>query len=186
MNQLMEQIKESLKSSRFEHTMGVMYTAASLAMCYGENINQAMKAGLLHDCAKGMSGEQLITYCQQNLIFMSAAEKENPELLHAKVGTYLAQHKYGVTDEYILNAITYHTTGRPNMTMLDKIIYVADYIEPHRNKAPNLDVFRQLAYKDLDACLCEILNATLTYLKSENKIIDSKTEETYNFYNKKG
>ena len=186
MIELMRQIQNTLKSSRYEHTIGVMYTAASLAMCYGEDINQAMLAGLLHDCAKGLSGEQLIEFCQQNCISISDAEYNNPELLHAKAGAYLAQYKYGITDENVLNAITYHTTGRPNMTMLEKMIYIADYIEPHRNKAPNLKTLRQLAFCDLEACLKDILEATLTYLQNEAKIIDSTTEDTYNYYNLKG
>lgn len=186
MIELMKQIKDTLKSSRYEHTIGVMYTAAALAMCHGEDINKAMTAGLLHDCAKGLSGEELIVFCQQNKIPVSDAEHNNPELLHAKAGAHLAQLKYGVTDEYVLDAITYHTTGRPNMTLLDKIIYIADYIEPHRNKAPNLESLRELAFKNINMCLSEILKSTLNYLKSENKIIDSKTEETYDYYNKKG
>lgn len=186
MKKLIKQIQDTLKESRFEHTLGVMYTAASLAMRYEENIEKAMMAGLLHDCAKGMTGSDLIAFCEEKELPISEAEYTNPELLHAKAGAYLAQHKYGIEDESILNAITNHTTGQPNMSLLEKIIYIADYIEPHRNQAPNLDTLRCLAFENIDVCLRKILEATLTYLRNENKTIDSKTEETYKYYNKKG
>ena len=137
-----------------------MYTAAALAMCYEENIEKALVAGLLHDCAKSFS----------------------TNLLHAKLGAQMAGEEYGVSDSYITDAICYHTTGRPNMTLLDKIIYVADYIEPNRDKASNLVKLRHLAFVDLDECLYQILEDTLTYLKAKNSVIDPITEETYLYY----
>ena len=107
---------------------------------------------------------------------------QNPVLLHAKVGAFYAKEKYGVEDVDILSAITYHTTGRPNMSLLEKIIYVADYIEPHRKKLPRLDEIRKIAFIDLDRAIYMILENSLSYLESGNEKIDSKTEETYRFY----
>ena len=108
-----------------------------------------------------------------------------------KLGKYIERierrnvnSEYGIEDEDILNAIRWHTTGRPEMTKLDKIIYIADYIEPNRNHAPNLDELRRLAMVDLDECLYAILKATLAYLETKSDIIDPMTEQTYLYYKK--
>ena len=154
------ELKKNLDKDRYEHTIGVMYTAAALAMRYKENVEKALVAGLLHDCAKSQS----------------------TNLLHAKVGAQIAEEQYGVSDPYITDAIRYHTTGRPNMTLLDKIIYIADYIEPNREKAPNLEIARHLAFQDLDECLLIILENTLQYLNTTKKEIDATTEAAYLFY----
>ena len=103
-------------------------------------------------------------------------------LLHAKVGAYLAQSRYGVTVPDILNAIKYHTTGRPKMSKLEKILYIADYIEPGRKHVADLEQIRQVAYQDLDATMARILENTLAYLKTTDGQIDTMTEETYQYY----
>ena len=95
----------------------------------------------------------------------------------------MAMEEFDIEDTYITDAICYHTTGRPNMTLLDKIIYVADYIEPNRDKAPNLANLRKLAFEDLDACVKMILGDTLEYLKQQGKDIDDMTEQAYRYYN---
>ena len=181
-----EKIKSKIKRRqdgyRFEHTVGVMYTAASLAMKYGADMDKAFLAGLLHDCAKHYTGEKKLELCKKYNIPISDAENENPGLLHAKLGAFLAEHKYDVQDQEILDSITWHTTGRPDMTLMDKIIYIADYIEPNRNQAPNLPYFRQLAFEDIDECLYQILEASLAYLKTRNEVIDPMTEQTYIYY----
>ena len=100
---------------RFEHTLGVEYTAAALAMRYGSNMENARTAGLLHDCAKCLSDEKRLSICKKNHIKVTEVERKNPFLLHAKVGAYLAREKYGIKDPDILNAIQNHTTGRTNM-----------------------------------------------------------------------
>lgn len=114
--------------------MGVMYTAASLAMCYGADIQKALTAGLLHDCGKYCPAEEQIRLCGRYGIDLTRSELEMPALIHARLGAYLAEHEYGIKDREILDAVTYHTTGRPGMSMLEKIIYIADYIEPNRRK----------------------------------------------------
>ena len=108
-------MEKELDPKRYEHTLGVAYTAASLAMCYGANLNSALIAGMLHDCAKCLSNEKKISICKKHNLPINPAEEKNPFLLHAKVGSYLASKKYGVTDPDILNAILNHTTGRPDM-----------------------------------------------------------------------
>ena len=174
--------KNKLSEKRYEHTLGVEYTAAALAMRYGASITNARIAGLLHDCAKYFPGEKLLQKCKKYQLPINEYEKNYPELLHAKVGAYLAANKYGVKEEEILSAITWHTTGRPGMTLLDKIIYVADYMEPNRDKAPNLPEIRSMAFCDLDQCLITILSHTLTYLKEKGSIIDPMTFATYEYY----
>lgn len=182
LTELREKVKGHQSDKRFEHTVGVMYTAASLAMRYGADMQKALLAGLLHDCAKSYPSDVMLGYCEQYGISISDTERENPGLLHAKLGAYLAKTEYGVDDKEISDAICYHTTGRPNMTLLDKIIYIADYMEPNRNQASNLDVIRELAFEDLDKCLLQILEATLCYLQDGNKAIDLLTEEAYRYY----
>ena len=176
------QLKEELDEKRYEHTIGVMYTAASLAMRYGVMMHQAILAGLLHDCAKAIPNDEKLRLCEENDILISSVERENPFLLHAKLGALLAKTEYDVTDPLILHAIKVHTTGEPDMNILDKIIYIADYIEPNRNKAANLDRVRELAFHDLDVCMAEILHDTLVYLKKRGGNIDPTTQMTYEFY----
>ena len=106
-------------------------------------------------------------------------------LLHAKVGAVYAKDKYGVEDEDILNAITYHTTGRPAMSLLEKIVFIADYIEPYRDPLLNLDEIRKIAYENLDQAIVMISENTLDYLKDIGVAIDTMTNETYEYYKSK-
>ena len=135
---LKKELKKEMDDSRFEHTLGVMYTCAALAMRYEYDLEKAMLAGLLHDCAKCMPNAKKLKMAEKHRLEISDLERKNPFMLHAKLGAFLAKKKYDVEDEEILDAIRWHTTGRPEMTLLDKIVYVADYIEPKRDKAPNL------------------------------------------------
>ncbi|MGL5259275.1 MAG: bis(5'-nucleosyl)-tetraphosphatase (symmetrical) YqeK [Lachnospiraceae bacterium] len=175
-------LSKELDKKRYEHTLGVAYTASCLAMCYGENIQDAKIAGLLHDCAKCMDDKKKKNICLKHGIPINEAETENPFLLHAKVGSFLAMHKYHIKEQHIIDAILNHTTGRPNMTMLDKIIYVADYIEPSRTHAQNLPEIRALAFHNLDEALFLILEDTLSYLNLYQNHIDPMTKNTYEFY----
>lgn len=177
-------LKEDLTTSRYNHSIGVAYTAISLSMRYNYNYKKAEVAGLLHDCGKCINNKDKITICKENNIEIREIEMANPELLHAKLGSYLAQKKYGIKHISIINAIKYHTTGKPEMTLLDKIIFVADYIEPGRNKAENLKKIRTLAYLDIDMCVYTILEDTIRYIKSNNKLMDSITEDAHKYYSK--
>ncbi len=162
LEELKEKVRQSQKESRFAHTLGVVETAIQLAKFYQEDVRKAEIAALLHDCAK----------------------EAYPGLQHAEKGAELAKTEYGIDDIDILNAIRWHTTGRPGMSKLEKIIYIADYIEPNRNLAPNLDEIRHLATLSLDECLYAILKATLAYLKTKKDVIDPMTEQTYLYYKK--
>lgn len=182
LKKIRKSMEKALDSKRYEHTVGVEYTAAALAMRYGVSVMDARLAGLLHDCAKCLSDDKRLTICEKHNISVSEYERKNPSLLHAKVGSFLAEEEYGVTDSDVLNAILNHTTGRPAMSLFEKIIFIADYIEPGRDKATNLDEIRQLAFVDLDAALLRILEDTLKYLEGSAEEVDPMTRKTYEYY----
>ncbi len=182
MRKLRKKIEKVQDAKRFEHTLGVEYTAAALAMCHGASVEDARLAGLLHDCAKCFSDEKRLSVCEKKNIPITEIEERNPFLLHAKVGAFLAKEKYGVENRDVLNAILYHTTGREGMSLLEKIIFVADYIEPGRKQAPNLPEIRRLAFQDLDKALLWILEDTLKYLKRSGGETDPMTELTWRYY----
>ena len=175
-------MEKTQDAKRFEHTLGVAYIAAALAMQYDVDINNALIAGYLHDCAKSLSDEKKLNFCEKHNIPMTDAEMKNPSLLHAKVGGFMAMNDYKVTDIDIINAILNHTTGRPEMSVLEKIIFIADYIEPGRNQAPNLAQVRKMAFVDLNETMLMILEDTLEYLKASNVVIDLKTQKTYDYF----
>ncbi len=181
-HEVRKKLKKAMDKERYEHTKGVMYTAGCLAMAHCYSVEKAMLAGLLHDCAKCIPNDEKIALCEKNHILIRSVEYENPYLLHAKLGAFLAEKKYGVSDPAILHAIKVHTTGEPDMSLLDKIIYIADYIEPCRNKASDLERIRQIAFLDLNLCMAEILRDTLQYLSSRGGKIDLTTQRTYDFY----
>ena len=151
-------------------------------MCYGSDLDQAETAGLLHDCAKCMNLSKMLKLCDKAGVAISEYERNSASLLHSKAGAVLAESRYGVSDEDILNAIRYHTTGRPGMSLLEKIIFVADYIEPGRDSAPNLPVVRKLAYESIDDCVLQILKDTLLYLATTGADVDPMTQKTYEYY----
>ena len=179
---LQKQMKEELSEDRYEHTLGVLYTAESLAMRYGVDMTKAAVAGLLHDCAKCIPNAQKIKLCKKHDIEISEMEEKYPSLLHAKLGAYMAEKAYGVSDPEILSAIKWHTTGKPDMSMLDIIIYMADYIEPNRDKAPNLKQIRKLCFENIEEALYQVLEGTLAYLSDRPDMIDPMTKISYDFY----
>ena len=182
LKKIRKSMEKELDAKRYEHTLGVAYTAAALAMCYDVDPIMAETAGLLHDCAKCLSDDKKISVCRKNNMEINAVECRNPYLLHAKAGYCIAKSKFNIDDQDILNAILNHTTGRPGMSRLEKIIYIADYIEPSRKQAPNLPDVRKLAFRDLDQALLKILSDILRYLESGGGEIDPLTKETYDYY----
>ncbi len=176
-------IRKELDEERYRHTISVSYTASALAMCYETDLYSARLAGLLHDCAKCIPNDKKIRLCERYKIPVTETEKKAPQLLHAKLGAYLAKVRYGVTDPAVIGAIRWHTTGKPDMTTLEKIIYMADYIEPHRNKAPSLETVRFVAFRDLDLAVYLTLDDTLRYLdKGSGQAVDETTVRAYEFY----
>lgn len=178
-------IQKDMPENRFFHTLGVANTAACLAMQYRADFRKARLAGLLHDCAKCIEDKELLMQCKKNGIEISKTEEAQPSLLHGKFGAYIAKTTFFIEDSDILNAITFHTTGRPNMSLLEKIIFIADYIEPGRRMIPGLDQVRELVFRDLDKAVYITLENTLNYLNNNEKArnhIDSMTINAYNYY----
>ena len=177
-----ELLKESLKPRRFEHSLGVAYLAASLAFMYDEEPLRAELAGILHDCAKNYTNDELIQLCRESNVELTEEELNAPQVIHAKYGSVLADKKYGIKDEDMLNAIKYHTTGRPHMSTLEKIIFVSDYLEPLRKTAPNLKELRKLAFRDIDECVYRILSQTVEYLCNLGTLIVPDTINSFEWY----
>ncbi len=184
---LYDKMEEKLGHHRYIHSVGVAGTAVSLAMKYGENIYKAQIAGILHDCAKCYDDEELVRLCRKKEIEVTDFEEKHGFLLHAKYGAYLAENKYGIRDEDILNAIRWHTTGREGMSLLEKIVFISDYIEPTRNKAEDLSSKRYEAFNgnDIDKVLLMIMRDTIKYLNASDNSIDKTTISAYEFYEKR-
>ena len=182
--QLRTQVKEALCSDnmRYQHTLGVANTSACLAMCHGADMNKAYIAGLLHDCAKCVPDDVKIAECKQFGLPISDIEFESPYLLHSKLGAYYAKHIYNVKDEEICSAIQWHTTGKPAMTLLEKIVFIADYIEPNRREIPGLSKIRQIVFQNIDQAICLSSERTIRYLEDNGNKIDPMTIKTYEFY----
>ena len=175
-------LSETLAPARFRHTLGVSDTACALALRYDESFAHARLAGLLHDCAKGLSPETLLEIVQRESLEIRDSERSNPSLLHAPVGAWLAVTDYGVEEENVRDAIRHHTTGRPDMTLLEKIIYVADFIEPARVRAPELAAIRKMAFQDLEETVAAIAESTVTYILEREIPLDDMTKETRDWY----
>ena len=176
-------LKEKLPKKRYEHTLGVAYTAASLAMCYGEDILKAELAGILHDVAKAKKSFELKDYMKEYIDpytdgdYVALIADKAPQILHAIYAPYLAKKDYKIEDKDILSAIRWHTTGKKDMTMLEKIVFVADYIEPNRKKLPDLDRIRTLSFHDISEAVKVIAKSTIEYLGSQGIYIDKFTYE---------
>ncbi len=183
---LQKKMKKKLNEYRYEHTLGVMYTSAALAMRHDVDLEQALTAGLLHDCAKCYSDEKKFELCEKYGVVLTEVERQNTALIHAKLGAVLAREKYEVDSEDVCQAIATHTTGAPAMKPLQQIVFIADYIEPHRDRARHLDEIRYTAFQDLDQACEMILTDTLNYLSDSPNTVDPMTQETYEYYHQKG
>lgn len=177
-----EDLKENLSEEKYRHSLEVAKVASKLADNYDYDRDKAYLAGLIHDIAKEVPGEELFNFCLKNNIGTSELEEKNKNLLHGKVGAYLVKLKYKIDDNHIYNSIFYHTTGRPNMSILEKIIYIADYIEPSRKPLPRIDEIREMSLKSLDDSMKLIMQDTLESLKHRKLGIDKITIEAYNYY----
>lgn len=171
-------VKEQLTEQRYIHTVGVMETAVKLAERFGADLKKAEIAAIFHDYAKFRPKEEM-----KQIILDGGGPLEvlnfHHELWHAPAGARLVKTEVGITDEDILSAIRFHTSGRPNMTLLEKVVYVADYIEPGR-RFPGVEEVRTLAEEDLDSALIQALKNTITFLISKNQAVYPETVVTYN------
>ncbi|MBS4191372.1 bis(5'-nucleosyl)-tetraphosphatase (symmetrical) YqeK [Bacillus sp. FJAT-49705] len=177
-NDALRLVKEQLTDHRYNHTLGVMETAIILANQYGAKEKKAELAAIFHDYAKFRPKEEM-----KNIILEQGMPSEllqfNSELWHAPVGAFLVQKEAGLDDEEILDAIRYHTSGRVNMTLLDKVIYLADYIEPGRH-FPGVEEVRDLAKVNLNQALIKAMQNTIQFLMKKGQPVFPATFYTYN------
>ncbi len=172
-------VKPQLTDHRYQHSLGVMETAIVLADRYGADQKKAELAAIFHDYAKFRSKEEMKqTIIEQGMNPLLL--QFNSELWHAPVGAYLVEKEAGISDVEILDAIRYHTSGRPEMTTLEKIIYLADYIEPGRH-FPGVEEVRDMAKDNLTVALIQAIKNTIVFLLKKNQPIFPDTFVTYNY-----
>lgn len=182
-DKIIKHLSRKLDKERFKHSISVSYIASSLAMVHGEDINKAMTAGLLHDYAKNMSIEEQLEYCEKHRIELTDYEINNPCVIHGKVGALKVMKKYKIKDEDVIGAIYNHVMGKKNMTKLEKIVFIADYIEPQRDELPNIENIRKNAFLNLDITMAMIYKNIINYIEAKGNKIDSATIEAYEYYN---
>lgn len=172
-----EAIKSELSEKRYEHSMNVAAEARRLANKYGYDEDKAYIAGILHDICKDMPPDKQLKIIEESGIILSSVEKKAAKLWHALAGAAFVKERLGVDDE-IADAIACHTTGKPGMSTLDKILYIADYISPERDDS--VDEIRRLSELSLDDAVFEGLKYSLNYLLREKRIIHPGSVESYN------
>lgn len=179
-----KKLQATLKPERYEHTIGVMNTAEMYAIRFGEDVYKARIAGLLHDCAKNIDREKSYQMCIQLGVNIDEDTKKTPKLIHQYLGAAMAKSVYGVDDEYILSAIRSHTTGKVNMSSLDKIIYLADFTEPNRDKEPfdGLYKLRLLCQKDLDEAMLYALDISIVSIIERKMPLHKDTVAARNWF----
>lgn len=177
---IMNKLKDNIGENRFNHSIGVMETAKELAKLYNYNEDKASMAGLLHDCAKFDDKIYLLKRANDFGILLDSVMQLNTELVHGPLGSYIAEWEYNINDKEILDAIYYHTTGRENMTLLDKIIYISDYIEPGRSFL-GVNEIRSVAFENLDKGILMAMENTIKFLLSRTKLIHLNTIKARNY-----
>jgi predicted HD superfamily hydrolase involved in NAD metabolism len=172
-------LSKELRPARFRHSRDVSRTAVRLAECWDVDVEKARLAGILHDCTRNLKGEELLACARNNGMQLSDIEILQPALIHAPLGAILAERRFGVTDPEILQAIRRHTTGAAHMSQLDKIIYLADSIEPGRNY-PGVQQSRELAEKDLDAAVLITFDHSIRFVLDGGGLLHPDTIEGRN------
>ncbi|MBQ8971865.1 MAG: nicotinate-nucleotide adenylyltransferase [Clostridia bacterium] len=175
-----ETLRDTLKPDRYVHTLGVAQTAKALAPVYGIDPMRAYLAGLLHDCAKSMDKEEMKRRVANEVPDTDEAELSAPQVLHAPAGMLLAKERYGVQDAEILSAIRKHTLGGANMSPLEALIYVADFIEPNRKPFEGLERVRSLAERDIALAARECARLTSEYVRKSGGTPHDKTIQLIN------
>ncbi len=181
LEKVLEFLRENLDDFRYGHSIRVMETAVELARIHGVDEEKAQMAGILHDSGKWKSREKTLQKVQDWGIILSEEERAEYNLVHGALSTYIAKNIFGIEDADVLNAIKNHITGRSAMSDLEKIVYIADMIEPARNYE-FIDDFRAMAKVDLDRAMYEILNENLAHLIRNDRYIAGSSLEARNYY----
>jgi len=179
MEELEKEVVALLNPNRVAHVLGCRDCAVELARLYGENEVDAARAGLLHDITKAIDGPLQLTLCAEYGIVLDTFSRAFPKTLHALTGSLVAGRIFG-ENENVVSAICHHTTGRANMTLLEKIIYIADYVEVNRN-FPGVEEMRALAYRDLDAAVLMGLQSAVAHVKRQGQGLAPATLEAVEF-----
>lgn len=180
-DEITQYLKRNLSKERFNHTIGVAETAQSLATMWGEDSSLAFLAGLVHDCAKEVPVQDAVMKLSASGYVLDEVEKSSPALIHAPLGVLLAKEIFGINDQIVLDAIRYHTTGRTNMSLLEKIIYVADFIEPNRRYRES-KIIRDLAFTDLDKAVLAEADMVIKFTIDKGRLIHPDTVIARNYY----
>ncbi len=176
-----KKIKEMLPQKRYRHSLNVANCAVKLSEIYGYNKEKAYIAGITHDCAKYLNKEEVKYYVDKYKIDLDELEKDNLALSHSLIGSYIAKYEFEINDEDILSAIRYHTTGKENMNLIEKIIYIADLIEEDRS-FPEVELLRELVYNnELDKALLISFNNTIKFVIDNNQVIHTRTVNARNY-----
>jgi predicted HD superfamily hydrolase involved in NAD metabolism len=173
------EVERILKPKRFKHSLNVEKESLKLAKIYDVDEESCKIAAILHDCAKYFKDEELVKYANKYGILIDEVQYNYPCLLHGPVGAMYAKEKFGIENKDILNSIAYHTTGRPCMSKLEKVIYLADLIEEGRT-FPELDEIRNISIHNLDEALILACNCTINYIMKSNTLIHPLTIEFRN------
>ncbi|MGL6107596.1 bis(5'-nucleosyl)-tetraphosphatase (symmetrical) YqeK [Romboutsia sp.] len=176
-----KKIMDMLPKRRFNHSLNVANCAAKLSEIYNYDKEKAYLAGIVHDCAKYLNYDEVNYYVNKYEIYLDELETNNIALSHSAIGSYIAQYELGIEDEDIINSIKYHTTGKEDMNLLEKIIYLADLIEEGRNFS-GIDSLRELVYNgEIDQALLISFNNTIKFVIENNQLIHSRTIKARNY-----
>jgi predicted HD superfamily hydrolase involved in NAD metabolism len=181
LDSMIDFLKMEVSERRFIHSLNTMKTAMDLAKRLRADIKKCQTAGLLHDCAKNIIGSRAIDMCSRYDIELDYVLRNQTSLLHGYLGRIVAREKFGIEDEEVLNAIANHTMGRPAMSTVEKIVFLADYIEPHRFY-PGVEELRELAYKDPDCAVVVAVDTTIKKILSKRELLHTRIIETRNYY----
>ena len=184
--EIMQDVKSQLKPKRYFHTLGVVITSAYLARLYGESIEKARLAALLHDCSRnGITEDEMLILAERSLFADEYKEEtKGINLLHSVASEVVAREKYGICDREVLRAVRFHTTGRRNMTKLEMIVYSADMIEPSR-EYEGVEKLRRLERSGLEELTFACCGHTVDYLKAKNCSIHGATLDLYRWLEEK-
>ena len=184
LEELEREVVALLKPNRVAHVLGCRDAAVELAERYGADVTDAARAGLLHDITKALDGPLQLTLCDEYGILLNKFSQENPKTLHALTGSLVADQIFG-ENEAVVTAIRYHTTGRPGMGLLEKIIYIADYIEANRN-FPGVEEMRKAAYEDLDVSLLMGLESAIAHVRRQGQELAQTTVDAVKYLREQG
>lgn len=179
LNEIYKYIEENLSQSRYKHTLGVVEVAKKLAKINDVNEEKAELAALVHDVAKNMSIEKQKSILKNNNINLTEIEEKTPQILHGFVGAIIAKIDLHITDNEVLSAISCHTIAKKNMTTLEKIIYISDYIEPNR-KYPGVDSLRKITFENLNKGVLKGLDNTIIFVIEQGELVHPTTLEARN------